>query len=126
MRHNLTVFAQHGLLSCIPILRTFGINSQVDLQDVGAIKGLRHALDHYGLGQFSRLCRPFQYHFIMRLKYGVVSSSRSKLCCIYPKRLKLKQYSTVSTNCIHFDSEKRDQCPFQFQRGKQSVPTFKQ
>ena len=66
---------QHGLLSCIPILRTFGINSQVDLQDVGAIEGLRHALDYYGLGQFSGLGRPFQYHFIMHLKYGAVSSS---------------------------------------------------
>jgi hypothetical protein len=49
-----------SLFGCIPTPRTFGIDSQVNLQDVGAVEGLRHALNNYGLGHISRLCRSFQ------------------------------------------------------------------
>jgi hypothetical protein len=68
-----TTMPCYNLLGCIPIPCTLGINNQVNLQDVGTVEGLRHALNHYDLGHISRLCRSFQYHFIMHLKDGAFS-----------------------------------------------------
>lgn len=67
-----------SLLGRIPVLCAFCINSEVNRQDVGAVEGLRHALNHYCLGHVSRLRRSFQYHLIVHLKDVSVNSR----CCI--------------------------------------------
>lgn len=55
------------LFACIPSLRTLGIDSEVNLEEVVAVEGFGHALDYYSLRQLRRLCGPFQYHFIVHL-----------------------------------------------------------
>jgi hypothetical protein len=90
----------YSLLGCIPILCTLGINSQVNFQDVGAVEGLRHALNHYGLGHISRLCRSFQYDFIVHLKDEAVSvlSATNFRCICKNKITKLKKKKKPKNN----------------------------
>ena len=101
-------YDDRSLLGCIPVLCTFCINSQVNRQDVGAVEGLGHAFNHYGLGNLSRLWRSFQYHFIVHLKDRSVSSARFKTrYCIWRSKNNYQikgQQSELGMACAHLHS----------------------
>lgn len=55
------------LLGRIPVLSAFGIDREVNPEDVLSIKWFGHALNNYGLGFLCRLCRSFKDYFIVDL-----------------------------------------------------------
>jgi len=57
-----------SLFGSVPALCALGVDSQVDIQDVGSVERFGHTLHHYGLGRLSRIWGPFQDHFIMHLR----------------------------------------------------------